>query len=275
MQIIVAHRLGINNWTARTGPFDEYIDWDHVVTRATWYPAVATLIASAIASRLSRRAQESSLWLPVAAWLGACLSAVPLLYGLAVTAPEEAINHSPAGVAWATVTGGVVGLVAAIVAQKHRQVGIGLLSYALWVSLLEFTRPLWWDRPPPFDPFLSETVSSDTGAYVVEAIFTEAGGLTAGLAGPVLVSGIVAVLVTARSGRWGTGVLSGTAGPLLLFTVYLTFDAGLGDQESRQAALWGIALLGVLIGLVASMVAATAVRCVARLRGAMLVGSGA
>ncbi|MFC5833398.1 hypothetical protein [Nonomuraea insulae] len=255
VQVLAADRLGINRWTTRLGPFDEYVGWDHAVTRSTWYPAASTLVASAITYRLFHRASWSWLWLPAAAWLGSCLIAASLLYTLASAAPEEGINSSPSEVAWATIIGGTIGLAAAMAALRHREVGIGLVAYTLWISLVEFTRPWWWDRPPTFDPMLTEGVlSSDTGEYVVKATFMEAGGVTAGLIGPVMISGIVAAWAAAQQGRWMSGALAGAAGPLLLCTVYFTTDPGLGDQESIQTTLWGYSISALLIGLCVSTI---------------------
>lgn len=264
MQVLAADRFGINQWTTPAGPFDEYIDWDHAVTRSTWYPAASTLVASAITYRVFQRAPWSWLWLPPAAWLGSCLTAAPLLYGLASAAPEDAINSSPSEVAWATIIGGAIGVAAAMAALRHREVGVGLVAYTLWVSLLEFSRPWWWDRPPTFDPMLTEGVlSSDTDEYVVKATFMEAGGVTAGLIGPVMVSGIVAAWAAAQQGRWMSGALAGSAGPLLLCSVYFTTDPGLDNQESIQDTLWVYSILAMLIGLCVSTIIAAVAQIVA------------
>ncbi|MET7460419.1 hypothetical protein [Nonomuraea sp. NPDC005501] len=257
VQVLAADRLGINQWTTRVGPFDEYVGWEHAVTRSTWYPAASTLVASAITYRVFRRAPWSWLWLPAAAWLGSCLLAAPLLYGLASAAPEEGLNSSPSEVAWATIIGGAIGGIAATAALRHRGVRVGLLAYTLWVSLLEFTRPWWWDRPPSFDPMLAEDVwNGGTGEYVVKATLTEAGGVTAGLMGPIMVSGIVAAWAATQEGRWRSGALAGAAGPLLLCSVYLTTDPGLSDQESIQDTLWVYSILAVLIGLFVGTISA-------------------
>ncbi len=248
-QVLAADRLGINPWTTRAGPFDEYVDWDHAVTRSTWYPAASALLAAAITYRLFRRAPWSWQWLPPAAWLGSSLIAAPLLYDLASAAPEHGLNSSPSEVAWATIVGGAAGAAAAMAALRHREAGVGLMAYTLWISLLEFTRPWWWDRPPAFDPLLTEAVLSDDGRPVVTALLREAGGITAGLIGPVLISGVVAAWAAARRGRWRSGALAGTAGPLLLCAVYLTIDPGLSDQESLQSTLWTYAVVAVPIGL--------------------------
>ncbi|MEV0148312.1 MULTISPECIES: hypothetical protein [unclassified Nonomuraea] len=265
VQVLAADRLGINRWTTRAGPYDDYVGWDHAVTRSTWYPAVSTLVASAITYRLLRRASWSWLWLPAAAWLGSCLIAAPLLYALASAAPEEGLNSSPSEVARATIIGSAIGVAAAMAALRHREVGVGLVAYALWISLLEFTRPWWWDRPPTFDPMLTEGVlSSDTGEYVVKATFLEAGGVTAGLIGPVVISGIVAAWAAARHGRWMSGTLAGAAGPLLLCSVYLTTDPGLGDQESIQNTLWAYSILALLIGLCVSTIIGAVARIIVK-----------
>nr|WP_152992471.1 hypothetical protein [Nonomuraea pusilla] len=264
-QVLAAHRLGINEWTNKGGSYAEYIDWDHAVTRSTWYPAASTLAASAITYRVFQRAPRSWLWLPPAAWLGSCLTAAPLLYGLASAAPEDGINSSPLAVAWATIIGGAIGVAAAMAALRCREIGVGLLAYTLWVSLLEFTRPWWWDRAPTFDPMLTEgMLSVETGQYVVKATFIEAGGITAGLIGPVMVSGIIAAWAAAQHGRWKRGVQAGVAGPLLLFSVYLTIDPGLDNQDSIQATLWTYSLLAVLIGLCVSLVTATVAQIIAK-----------
>ncbi|MBF8190322.1 hypothetical protein ITP53_32340 [Nonomuraea sp. K274] len=264
VQVLAADRFGINQWTTEAGPFDEYIDWDHAVTRSTWYPAASTLVASAITYRVFQRAPWSWLWLPPAAWLGSCLTAAPLLYGLASAAPEDALNSSPSEVAWATIIGGAIGVAAAMAALRHREVGVGLVAYTLWVSLLEFSRPWWWDSPPTFDPMLTERVlSSGAGEYVVKATFVEAGGVTAGLIGPVMVSGIVAAWAAAQQGRWMSGALAGTAGPLLLCSVYFTIDPGLGDQESIQDTLWVYAVFAVPVGLCVSTISAAVAQIVA------------
>ncbi|RVX42353.1 hypothetical protein EDD27_4977 [Nonomuraea polychroma] len=264
-QVLAADRFGINQWTTEGGSYGEYIDWDHAVTRSTWYPVASTLVASAIAYRAFRRAPWSWLWLPPAAWLGSCLIAAPLLYGLASAAPEDGINSSPSEVALATVIGGAIGVAAAMAALRHREVGVGLVAYTLWVSLVEFTRPWWWDRPPAFDPMLSERVlSGGTGEWVVKATFMEAGGVTAGLIGPVMVSGIVAAWGTAQQGRWMSGALAGTAGPLLLCSVYFTTDSGLDNQDSIQDTLWVYSILAMLIGLCVSTITAAIVQIVAK-----------
>ncbi|MEV4159643.1 hypothetical protein [Nonomuraea dietziae] len=265
VQVLAAHRLGINEWATEGGSYSEYIDWDHAVTRSTWYPVASTLAASAITYRVFQRAPWSWLWLPPAAWLGSCLTAAPLLYGLASAAPEDGINSSPFEVAWATIIGGAIGVAAAMAALRYREIGVGLLAYTLWVSLLEFTRPWWWDRAPAFDPMLTEGgLSSKTGQYVVEAILIEAGGITAGLIGPVMVSGIIAAWAAAQHGRWKRGVQAGTAGPLLLFSVYLTIDPGLDNQDSIQATLWAYSLLAVPIGLCVSLLTATVAQIIAK-----------
>jgi hypothetical protein len=258
MQVLAADRFGINQWTTEAGPYGEYIDWDHAVTRSTWYPAASTLVASAITYRGFQRAPWSWMWLPPSAWLGSCLIAAPLLYGLASAAPQDAINSSPSEVAWATIIGGAIGVAAAMAALRHREVGVGLVAYTLWISFLEFTRPWWWDSPPTFDPMLTERVlSGGAGEYVVKAIFVEAGGVTAGLIGPVVISGIVAAWAAAQQGRWKSGALAGTAGPLLLCSVYFTIDPGLSDQESIQDTLWGYAVFAVPVGLCVSTITAT------------------
>ncbi|TMR21490.1 hypothetical protein ETD86_15050 [Nonomuraea turkmeniaca] len=265
VQVLTAHRFGVNEWTIEGGSYSEYIDWDHAVTRSTWYPAASTLVASAITYRVFQRAPWSWLWLPPAAWLGSSLSAVPLLYGLASAAPEDGINSSPSEVAWATIIGGAIGVAAAMAALRHREVGIGLVAYTLWVSILEFTRPWWWDRPPTFDPMLTEGVlSSETGEYVVQATLIEAGGVTAGLIGPVMVSGTIAAWAAAQRGRWMIGALAGTAGPLLLCSVYLTIDPGLNDQDSLQATLWFNSIVALLIGLCVSTITATLSQTIAK-----------
>ncbi|MEV5896381.1 hypothetical protein [Nonomuraea fuscirosea] len=265
VQVLTADHLGINPWTTRAGPFDEYIDWDHAVTRSTWYPAASALVAAVMTYRGFRRAPWSWRWLPPAAWLGSCLIAAPLLYGLASAAPEHGISSSPSEVVWATIAGGAVGAAAAMAALRHREVGVGLMAYTLWVSLLEFTRPWWWDRPPAFDPMLTEAVLSDNGRHVVTAALSEAGGITAGLIGPVLISGVVAAWAAARRGRWQSGALAGTAGPLLLCAVYLTIDPGLSDQESIQSTLWMYAVVAVPIGLcVSTITAVTVARIIAK-----------
>ncbi|MEU6782782.1 hypothetical protein ABZ912_26575 [Nonomuraea angiospora] len=266
-QVLAAHRLGINEWTTAGGSYSEYIDWDHAVTRSTWYPVASTLVASAITYRVFQRASWSWswLWLPPAAWLGSCLTATPLLYGLASAAPEDGINSSPLEVAWATIFGGAIGVAAAVAALRYREIGVGLLAYTLWISLLEFTRPWWWDRAPTFDPMLTEGgLSSKTGQYVVEANFIEAGGITAGLIGPVMISGIIAAWAAAQHGRWKRGVQAGVPGPLLLSFVYLTIDPGLDNQDSIQATLWAYSLLAVVIGLCVSLLTATIAQIIAK-----------
>ncbi|WP_189248614.1 hypothetical protein [Streptosporangium pseudovulgare] len=268
-QVLVAHRLGVNDWTVRGGSYAEYVDWDHPLTRSTWYPAASTLIASMITHRLFRRAPWSWRWLPPAAWLGSCLTAGPLLYGLASAAPEAGIGSGPSAAVRAVAVGGVIGLVAAMVALRRREAGAGLVTYILWVSLLEFARPWWWDRAPAFDPMLTEEVwAGGSGDRVVRASFLEAGGITAGLIGPVVVSGVVAVWAAARYGRRRSGVIAGVAGPLLLCSVYLTIDPGWGDQDSVQAALCWYAFLAVPIGLCSATIAATLAGAVARRVGA-------
>ncbi|MER7505268.1 hypothetical protein [Nonomuraea pusilla] len=270
-QVLAAHRLGINGWATAGGSYAEYIDWDHAVTRSTWYPVAATLVASVITYRVFQRAPWSWLWLPPAAWLGSCLTAAPLLYGLASAAPEDGINSSPLEVAWATIFGGAIGVAAAMAALRYREIGAGLLAYALWVSLLEFTRPWWWDRPPTFDPMLTEgRLSSETGQYVVEATFIEAGGITAGLIGPVMISGVVAAWAAAQHGRWRRGVQAGVAGPLLLSSVYLTIDPGLDNQDSIQDTLWAYSLLAVVIGLCVSLLTATVAQIIAKRKQASI-----
>lgn len=258
VQVLAADRLGINEWTTEGGSYNEYIDWDHAVTRSTWYPVASTLVASVITYRVFQRAPWSRLWLPPAAWLGSCLTAAPLLYGLASAAPEEGLNSGPSEVAWATIIGGAIGLAAAMAALWHREVRVGLMVYTLWVSLLEFTRPWWWPRPPAFDPMLTEGVlSSDTGESVGRATFIEAGGVTAGLIGPVVVSGIIAAWAATRHGSWKSGALAGVAGPLLLCSVYLTTDPGMDNQDSIQATLWFYSILALLVGLCVSTITAT------------------
>ncbi|MDX3104102.1 hypothetical protein [Nonomuraea angiospora] len=271
VQVLAADRFGINQWATRVGPYDDYVGWDHAMTRSTWYPTASTLIASAITYRVFHRASWSWLWLPTAAWLGSCLIAAPLLYGLASAAPENGLNSSPSEVAWATIIGGAIGVAAAMAALRHREAGAGLVAYTVWVSLLEFTRPWWWDRPPPFDPMLAEGgLSSETGEYVVMATLREAGGITAGLIGPVLISGIVAAWAAAQQGRWMSGALAGVAGPLLLCSVYFTTDPGLGDQESIQSLLWAYSIAAVLIGLSVSTIIAAVAQILAK-RGRMYV----
>ncbi|MFC7588368.1 hypothetical protein ACFQYP_35195 [Nonomuraea antimicrobica] len=247
------------------GSYSEYIDWDHALTRSTWYPVASTLVASAITYRVFRRMPWSWLWLPPVAWLGSCLTAAPLLYALASATPEAGINSSPLEVAWATIIGGAIGVAAAMAALRDREIGVGLLAYTLWVSLLEFTWPWWWDRAPTFDPMLTEgTLSGKTGEYVVKATFIEAGGITAGLIGPVMVSGIIAAWAAAQHGRRNHGVQAGVAGPLLLFSVYVTIDPGLDNQDSIQATLWANSLLAVLIGLCVSLLTATVAQIIAK-----------
>ncbi|WP_157099267.1 hypothetical protein [Microbispora sp. ATCC PTA-5024] len=265
VQVLAADRLGINQWTTRLGPYDEFVGWDHAVTRSTWYPAASTLLASAITYRAFHRASWSRRWLPVAAWLGSCLIAAPLLHGLAAAAPEQGHHSSPSEVAQATIVGGAIGAAAALTALRHREVGAGLVAYTLWVSLLEFTRPWWWDRPPTFDPMLTQGVlRSDTGEYAVEATLSEAGGITAGLIGPVVVSGLVAAWAAARQARWTSAALAGAAGPLLLCAVYLTTDPQLGDQESIQVTLWVYSILAALIGLCVSATVAAVTRVITK-----------
>ncbi|MFC6086549.1 hypothetical protein [Sphaerisporangium aureirubrum] len=265
VQVLVADRFGINVWTMEWGSYSDSIDWDHAVTRSTWYPVASTLVASVITYRVCRRAPWSWLWLPPAAWLGSCLTAVPLLYGLASAVPDDGrINSSPSVVVGSAILGGAIGGAAAMVALRHREVGVGLVVYTLWVSFLEFTRPWWWERAPAFDPMLTERVLTGTGEYVVKAKIIEAGGVTAGLIGPVIVSGIVAAWAAVQRGRWRSGVVAGVAGPLLLCSVYLTIDSGMGDQDSMQLTLWYYSILAVLIGLCVSAVTATVAQITAK-----------
>ncbi|MCK2221766.1 hypothetical protein MF672_049360 [Actinomadura sp. ATCC 31491] len=232
---------------------------DKRTSRAIAAAVVCALSGAALAAvvvlRLFRRPRWGWLWLPPVA----CLTAAPLLYGLA--APEDGIGHGPGSAAVAAVTGGAIGLIAATAALRHRGAETGLVAYVLWVSLVEFARPWWWERAPAFDPLLTQGVlTSDTGEYAVKATFLEAGGLTGGLLGPVVLGAVVAARTAARRGDGTAGAFAGTIGPLLLFAVYFTLDPNLGGEDSIQSWPWVNALLALLATACVSAASAAVAR---------------
>ncbi|TDC54892.1 hypothetical protein E1281_15115 [Actinomadura sp. KC345] len=219
-QLVAAKAMGVTLW-------EDYHEWDgpgwyRDLSEAIWYPAVAVVIAAVAASRL-RRGRGRFLALPVAAWFGCAVTAGPLQYAQAL-----GVSDKPASVALlAGLAGGGIGAAAAAAGLRHAGTRLGLVTFIPAVTVGTAADAWLGDFAMPLDVVV-----------------------------PVALVAIVAARTARRDNSVESGVIAGTAGPLLIWSVYLTVGPRLYDHTSQSNPYW-LAWTGVPLGLFIALAAAT------------------
>ncbi|GAA1010706.1 hypothetical protein Aple_029910 [Acrocarpospora pleiomorpha] len=224
-QLIAAKALEMTLWEDYH-PFDGPA-WYRDLTSATWYPAAAVVIATAAAAALPG-GRGRFLALPLAAWLGCAVTAGPLQYAQALGVTDK----SPTVALLASLAGGGIGAAASAAGLRHGGTRLGLVSYVLAVTVALVTSNrlevrIQWDQFIP-----------------------------AVLVSMVLVS-VVAARAAYQNTSVGSGVVAGMAGPLLIWSVYLTVGPRLYDHSSQAVPYW-LAWVTVPAALITALAAAVA-----------------
>lgn len=219
-QLVAAKAMGVTLW-------EDYHEWDgpgwyRDLTGAIWYPAVAVVIAAVVAGGLPG-GRSRFLALPVVAWFGCAVTAGPLQYAQAL-----GVSGEPASVALlAGLAGGGIGAAAAAAGLRHAGTRFGLVAFILAV-----------------------TAGSAADAWLGDFV------VLVDLVVPVALVAIVAARTARRDTSVESGVLAGTAGPLLIWSVYLSVGPRLYDHASQSGPYW-LAWAGVPMGLVIALAAAS------------------
>ncbi|MCK2215491.1 hypothetical protein MF672_017090 [Actinomadura sp. ATCC 31491] len=218
-QLAAAKAMRVTLW-------EDYHEWDgpgwyRDLTQAIWCPAAAVVLAAVAASRFPG-GRGRFLALPIAAWLGCGATAGPLQYVQAL-----GVTDKPASFALiAGLTGGGIGAAAAAAGLRHAGTKHGLVAF-----------------------ILVTTAGSAAGTWLGDfATLLEAAALMALIA-------LVAGRTAGRDADVESGVIAGMAGPLLIWSVYLTVGPRLDDHTSQSTPYWS-AWAGVPIAFVTALTAA-------------------
>ncbi|MEU0565192.1 hypothetical protein ABZ297_07350 [Nonomuraea sp. NPDC005983] len=218
-QIVAGKAFGMTEWVDYH-PYDGP-GWYRDLTSATWYPAASVVLASMIASRMPG-GRGRFVVLPLAAWFGCAMTAGPVQYAQAL-----GLDGKPAVVALlASLAGSGIGAAAAAAALRHGGTGLGLVSFVLVFTAGEVTGVWMKDLP-----------------------------LLWSLVGPLALIAVVAAWTAWRDASLRSGVVAGVAGPLLVWSVYLTIGSRNYDHSSQSWPYW-LALLTALMALLIALTAA-------------------
>ncbi|GGQ16496.1 hypothetical protein GCM10010140_53500 [Streptosporangium pseudovulgare] len=224
-QLVAAEALGWTLW-------ERYHEWDgpgwyRDLTRAVWYPAAAVVAASVVAGRMPG-GRGRFLALPSAAWLGCAVTAGPLQYLQAL----GAVDDPPVVALTASLAGAGIGAAAGAAALRHAGTRRGLLCFVLLFTAVEVMGGL-------------------PGSLADEALSM------------LIVSTVLAVVVAAwtarRDASTGSGVTAGVAGPLLIWSVYVTVGSRDYDHSTQYLPYWA-ACVAALLASIAAPPAAEAAR---------------
>lgn len=216
-QLVAAEALGRTLW-------ERYHEWDgpgwyRDLTRAVWYPAAAVVAASVIAGR-TPGGRGRFLALPSAAWLGCAVTAGPLQYLQAL----GAVDDPPAVALTASLAGAGIGAAAGAAALRHAGTRRGLLCFVLLFTAVEVMDGL----PGP---------------------------LPDGSLSMVILSTVLAVAVAAwtarRDASTGSAVTAGVAGPLLIWSVYVTVGSRDYDHSTQYLPYWTACVAALLASIAA------------------------
>ncbi|GGS65401.1 hypothetical protein ACFFV7_02410 [Nonomuraea spiralis] len=234
-QLVAAKVLQMTRWE----DYHEYDGpgWYRDLTSAILYPAASVVIASVIASRMTA-GRERFLVVPLAAWLGCALTAGPVQYVQAL-----GVSGEPALVALlASLAGGGIGAAAAAAALRHGGARLGLVSFILAFTVGKVTAA-WLE------------ISDVTWAWL-ELLFALLALIT-----PLVLIAWVSARTASRDASLGSGVIAGVAGPLLIWSVYLTVGPRFYDHASQSNPYW-LAWATVPVALVTALGAASLVTSV-------------
>jgi hypothetical protein len=227
-QLVAAKALGMTLWEDYhqfDGP-----GWYRDLTEAIWYPAGAVVIAAVAASRLPG-GRGRFLALPLAAWFGCAVTAGPLQYAQALE-----VTDKPASLALlAGMAGGGIGAAAAAAGLRHAGTKLGLVAFTLASTAGSATEPSRLDdwMPDPLPEF----------AMLLNVVVW------------VALVATVAARTARRDASAESGVIAGVAGPLLIWSVYLTVGPRAYDHSS-QSEPYELALAGVPVALFIALAAA-------------------
>jgi hypothetical protein len=223
-QLVAAKAMDVTLWETYhiwDGP-----GWYRDLTEAVRYPAAAVVIAAVVASRLPG-GRGRFLALPLAAWFGCAVTAGPLQYAQAL-----GVSGKPATVALlAGLAGGGIGAAAAAAGLRHTGTRLGLIVFILTAATGSVA-----DAEP--DPWLDDFAELLWNVLV-----------------PVALIAIVAARTARRDTSVESGVIAGMAGPLLIWSIYLTVGLRSYDHGS-QSEPYGLAMIGVPMGLFIALAAA-------------------
>ncbi|WP_433539747.1 hypothetical protein ACQP10_24025 [Streptosporangium sandarakinum] len=223
-QLVAAEALGRTLW-------ERYHEWDgpgwyRDLTRAVWYPAAAVVAASVIAGRMPG-GRDRFLALPSAAWLGCAVTAGPLQYLQAL----GAVDDPPVVALTASLAGAGIGAAAGAAALRHAGTRRGLLCFILLFTAVEVMGGL-------------------------------PGSLADGALSMLIVSTVLAVVVAAwtarRDASTGSAVTAGVAGPLLIWSVYVTVGSRDYDHSTQYLPYWTACVAALLASIAAPPAAGVA-----------------
>ncbi|WP_084960391.1 hypothetical protein [Thermoactinospora rubra] len=220
--LLAAKALGATSWE-EYHPYDAP-GWYRDLTGALWYPAAAVVIAAMLAGALPG-GRGRFLALPLGAWLGCAVTAGPLQYAQALGVPSK-----PAAVALlASLAGGSIGAAAAAAGLRHAGTRLGLAAHVLLFTAVS-PAARWLRDPLPVEDVVRVAVTVALVAWV-------------------------AARAASRDAAVGSGVVAGMAGPLLVWSVYLTVGSRHYDHLSQAEPYW-LAWAGVPVALVTAVIAA-------------------